>query len=120
MVNSLSSKLQIGSPMASMYLLGNPDHYTNLDFKVFWWKSYVKEVMSSWPSLDTEIPSEEPERQDEDEDGDRVVVAKNADGFVGITNVDDYVHRPEVLRNMSLYDFFQVSERKKRSPKQHR
>ncbi|KAJ7257429.1 hypothetical protein C8J57DRAFT_1030371, partial [Mycena rebaudengoi] len=50
MVNSLSSKLQIGSPMASMYLLGNPDHYTNLDFKVFWWKTYVKEVMSSWPS----------------------------------------------------------------------
>ncbi|KAJ7239712.1 hypothetical protein C8J57DRAFT_1245827 [Mycena rebaudengoi] len=124
MVNSLSSKLQVGSPMASMYLLGNPDHYTNLDFKVFWWKSYVKEVMSSGPSLDTEvptqgplanletrpfhpsyneIPSEEPERQDEDEDGDRVVVAKNADGFVGITNVDDY-----------------VSERKKISPKQHR
>ncbi|KAJ6612585.1 hypothetical protein B0H10DRAFT_1713883, partial [Mycena sp. CBHHK59/15] len=44
MVNSLTSKLQIGSPMASMYLLGNPDHYTNHNFKVFRWKSYVIEV----------------------------------------------------------------------------
>ncbi|KAJ7197491.1 hypothetical protein C8J57DRAFT_1014907, partial [Mycena rebaudengoi] len=48
MVNSLSAKLQIGSPMASLYLLGNKDHYTNLKFKVFWWKSYVQEVNKSW------------------------------------------------------------------------
>ena len=27
MVNALTAKLEIGSPMASMYLLGNPDHY---------------------------------------------------------------------------------------------
>ncbi|KAJ7270312.1 hypothetical protein C8J57DRAFT_1013030, partial [Mycena rebaudengoi] len=50
MINSLSSKLQIGSPMASLYLLGNQDHYTNLDFKVFYWKSYVNEVMKGWKS----------------------------------------------------------------------
>ncbi|KAJ7267068.1 hypothetical protein C8J57DRAFT_1023516, partial [Mycena rebaudengoi] len=48
MVNSLSSKLQIGSPMASLYLLGNKDHYTNLDFKVIYWRSYVAEVLKSW------------------------------------------------------------------------
>ncbi|KAJ7321529.1 hypothetical protein DFH08DRAFT_647070, partial [Mycena albidolilacea] len=29
MVNSLTSNLQIGSPMASLYLLKHPDHYTN-------------------------------------------------------------------------------------------
>ena len=28
-VNSLTSKLEIGGPMAAMYLLRNPDHYTN-------------------------------------------------------------------------------------------
>ncbi|KAJ7878396.1 hypothetical protein B0H14DRAFT_2342006 [Mycena olivaceomarginata] len=44
MVNSLTSKLQIGSPMACLYLLENPDHYTKLAFKVFWWKSYVSEL----------------------------------------------------------------------------
>ncbi|KAJ6561259.1 hypothetical protein B0H10DRAFT_1844947 [Mycena sp. CBHHK59/15] len=35
MVNSLSPKLQLGSLMASLYLLGNLDHYTNLKFKFF-------------------------------------------------------------------------------------
>ncbi|KAJ7265781.1 hypothetical protein C8J57DRAFT_1069358, partial [Mycena rebaudengoi] len=61
MVNSLSSKLQIGSPMACLYLLGNKDHYTNLDFKVFWWKSYVNEVLKSWPSAydDESVPKED-------------------------------------------------------------
>lgn len=29
MVNSMSAKMEIGSPMASMYLLGNPDHYAS-------------------------------------------------------------------------------------------
>jgi len=27
MVNTLTAKMEIGSPMASLYLLGNPDHY---------------------------------------------------------------------------------------------
>jgi hypothetical protein len=31
-VNSLNAKMEIGSPMASMYLLGNPDHYTSHQF----------------------------------------------------------------------------------------
>ncbi|KAJ7750494.1 hypothetical protein B0H14DRAFT_2280639, partial [Mycena olivaceomarginata] len=48
MVTSLTSKLQIGSPMASLYLLNNPDHYTNYKFKVFWWKSFVAEVKKDW------------------------------------------------------------------------
>jgi len=43
-VNALTVQLEIGGPMASLYLLGNPDHYTNRDFVVFYWKSYVAEV----------------------------------------------------------------------------
>jgi hypothetical protein len=31
-VNNLTSKMEIGGPMASMYLLKNPDHYTNQKF----------------------------------------------------------------------------------------
>ena len=31
-VNNLTSKMEIGGPMASMYLLHNPDHYTNHKF----------------------------------------------------------------------------------------
>ncbi|KAF9547539.1 hypothetical protein CPC08DRAFT_648747, partial [Agrocybe pediades] len=39
-VNSLASKMEIGSPMACLYLLDNPDHYTSHTFVPFWWKSY--------------------------------------------------------------------------------
>src|SRR5258708_18578695 len=42
-VNAFTAKLEIGGPMASLYLLGNPDHYTNQNFIVFYWKSYVTE-----------------------------------------------------------------------------
>ena len=46
--NALSFKLEIGSPMASLYLLANPDHYTSHTFTIFWWKSYVSEVQNNW------------------------------------------------------------------------
>ena len=34
-VNNLTSKMEIGGPIASMYLLKNPDHYTNHKFQTF-------------------------------------------------------------------------------------
>ncbi|KZT27281.1 hypothetical protein NEOLEDRAFT_1038953, partial [Neolentinus lepideus HHB14362 ss-1] len=47
-VNSLSVKMEIGAPMASAYLLGNPDHYTSHRFKPVYWKTYVNEVLKDW------------------------------------------------------------------------
>ena len=47
-VNSLSAKLEIGSPMASMYLLGNPDHYTNFNFIPVYWQSFIREARKPW------------------------------------------------------------------------
>ena len=47
-VNSLIVKMEIGAPMAAMYLLGNPDHYTDHKFCAFYWKSYVCEARSPW------------------------------------------------------------------------
>jgi hypothetical protein len=47
-VNSLSAKLEIGSPMACMYLLGNPDHYTNFNFVPVYWQSFVREARMPW------------------------------------------------------------------------
>jgi hypothetical protein len=46
-VNSLTCKLEITGPMASLYLLGNPDHYAGHKFVLFYWRSYVKEVFNS-------------------------------------------------------------------------
>ena len=46
-VNALSAKMEIGSPMAAMYLLQNPDHYTSHKFIPFWWKTFVNDVRRS-------------------------------------------------------------------------
>ncbi|KAF8231792.1 hypothetical protein L208DRAFT_1275349, partial [Tricholoma matsutake] len=39
-VNYLSAKTEMGSPMICLYLLGNPDHYTNHTFVPFYWQSF--------------------------------------------------------------------------------
>ena len=66
-VNALTSKMEIGSPMASLYLLGNPDHYTSHTFVPFWWRSYVNEVCRGWPDLSEELPSENRTLLDEED-----------------------------------------------------
>ncbi|KAF8239222.1 hypothetical protein L208DRAFT_1238427, partial [Tricholoma matsutake] len=40
-VNLLSAKLELGSPMICMHLLGHPDHYTSHKFVTFYWQSYI-------------------------------------------------------------------------------
>lgn len=67
-VNTLSSKMEIGSPMASMYLLGNPDHYTSHDFVLFWWKSYVSDVLNTWQTTEDASDSEESDTGDHKSD----------------------------------------------------
>jgi hypothetical protein len=44
MVNTMSTKLEMGSPIICLYLLGNPDHYTSHQFVPFYWQSFVHEV----------------------------------------------------------------------------
>ncbi|KAK7007939.1 hypothetical protein R3P38DRAFT_2370624, partial [Favolaschia claudopus] len=117
------SKLQIGSPMASLYLLGNPDHYTNMTFKVFWWKSYISLVKRDFisdeaiNSEDYEDPADGTEPQAVDET-DKVVLMKGQTGYVGTTPTDDYIMRPKVLEDVCLFDFIQMTQRKKRTPAQ--
>jgi len=50
-VNSLTAKLEIGGPMASLYILGHPDHYTDHKFILFYWKVYIKEVLNAWITI---------------------------------------------------------------------
>ena len=52
-VNSLSSKMEIGAPMAALYLLGNPDHYVSHEFVAFYWKNYTNYVQGEWDILAT-------------------------------------------------------------------
>lgn len=50
-VNSLSSKMEIGAPMAALYLLEKPDHYTSHEFVPFYWKNYMNYVQGQWAAL---------------------------------------------------------------------
>ncbi|KIM92271.1 hypothetical protein PILCRDRAFT_56974, partial [Piloderma croceum F 1598] len=47
-VNNLTSKMEIGGPMASMYLFKNPDHYTNHKFRTFYWPNFVQAAKHAW------------------------------------------------------------------------
>ena len=97
-VNALTTKLEIGGPMSSLYLLGNSDHYTNQSFVVFYWKNYVTEVLKAW-------------KQDSEVQSDKVILMKNVDGeFIGLSIVDDYKYRPYELTGKSLYEWLQIYE----------
>ncbi|KZT29224.1 hypothetical protein NEOLEDRAFT_1043042, partial [Neolentinus lepideus HHB14362 ss-1] len=50
-VNSLTVKMEIGSPMAAAYILRNPDHYTSHRFQPLYWKSYVNEVLKGYNTI---------------------------------------------------------------------
>jgi len=58
-VNSLSAKMEMGSPMACMYLLGNPDHYTNHLFSPFYWQAFVHEARGPWDNKKLEAGTSE-------------------------------------------------------------
>ena len=80
MVNSLTSKIEIGSPMASLYLLGNPDHYTKHKFVTFYWKNFVHEIQNIWNfNIDKE-------------NGAKVVLNKSLGKIVGVSKMQDYIH----------------------------
>ena len=91
-VNSLTAKMEIRAPMVMMYLLGNPDHYTNHKFCTFYWKSYVCEARSPW-QMDTEY-------QKSDKVG-----TGNKGRIMAITPVHDYTFRPVEYDNICLYDW---------------
>ncbi|KAF8134059.1 hypothetical protein K438DRAFT_1641091 [Mycena galopus ATCC 62051] len=103
MVNSLTAKLQIGSPMAALYLLDNPDHYTNCSFKLCWWRSYLAQVKKLWEPIAAEPTMEQDKVENADGspviDQDQVVIMESSGHFVGATNVDDYMFRSEALES---------------------
>jgi len=104
-VNNLTSKLEIGGPMASMYLLRNPDHYTSHQFRTFYWSSYVKAARYAWHPNDEEYGE------------DQMVLLKIKGKIVGHSAVQDYVFRPTEYSKVSLYDWIRLSHVEKH-PKQ--
>ena len=126
-INSLSAKMEMGSPMACMYLLGNLDHYTNYSFIPFYWKSFVQEARKPWdarqntPLTDRAHDNSSPECKKAIEDHDlqieqheKVAIFKRNGCVIGLSPVHDYVFWPAEFHSMCLYDWISRHQRKKK------
>jgi hypothetical protein len=103
--NLLSTKLEMGAPMISMYLLGNPDHYTDHKFVPFYWKSYVTEARKFW------------HESEETFEHDKVALVKHKGEVIGLSPIFDYIFRSPELEEMNLHDWIRRCVRKKTSKK---
>jgi hypothetical protein len=117
-VNSLNAKMEIGSPMASMYLLGNPDHYTGHEFVCFWWKSYVTYLNSTCDLHDSAMHTIDGVPSPDQNTSDRVRLGREEGVYIATTNIDDYKYRPDEYQNISLYEWTQSSHRRRASKKE--
>ncbi|PPQ75316.1 hypothetical protein CVT24_006993, partial [Panaeolus cyanescens] len=79
-VNSLTSKLELGAPFAAFRMLGYPERYTSHEFVLFYWKSYYNFVLAQH-----QLQSHLLDPLDDDED----YPIDDATEDVGISRVDD-------------------------------
>ena len=98
-VNNLSAKMEIGVPLACLYLLGYPDHYVSHRFTPFYWQSFVHEVRAHW---NAEVSSKIIPK---------VTIVKSRGRVIGLSPVYDYIYRPQELQNVSLYDWISRCKR---------
>ena len=139
-VNSLSGKMEWGSPIGSMYLLGNPDHYANYTFTPFYWKSFIQEARKPWEpqniALTLSIPQgdssaacqclnpcqcpDPPTKPIQVVDGqprEKVTIIKRNGRVIGLSPVHDYICQPLEFESTCLYDWISRYQRKKRVKK---
>lgn len=117
-VNSLNAKMEIGSPMASMYLLGNPDHYTSHKYVCFWWKSYVTYLQRSDKTSENDMVDIQGADLPSVENEDQVQIGQEEGVYIATTNIDDYKYRPDIYLNVSLYEWIQISHKRRANKKE--
>ena len=98
--NLLSAKAEMGAPMICMYLLGNPDHYTSHSFILFYWQNYVGEVCWIFEEI---FKEQQP----------KMMLIKKKGKIIGLSPVQDYIHRDPELEHVSLYEWIRCYEREK-------
>ncbi|KNZ71706.1 hypothetical protein J132_07484, partial [Termitomyces sp. J132] len=113
MVNVLSAKSEMGSSMISMYLLGNPDHYTDHTFMNVHWPSFVCEAKHAWTDNST---SEWKNLYGPD----KINIIKKRGHVVGLSPVFDYIYRGPELQDMSLYEWMARCKRVKLSKRSNK
>ncbi|KAF8230309.1 hypothetical protein L208DRAFT_1282681 [Tricholoma matsutake] len=123
-VNLLSAKMEMGLPMISIYLLGNPDHYKSHKFHPFCWQPFVQESQKPWVHAD-HIHSDRGTTgaSNAHEDSDvavKVALCKHNGRIVGLSPVHDYVFCPGNICDMCLYDWIQLCEHEKNPTGKHK
>ncbi|KAF9455411.1 hypothetical protein BDZ94DRAFT_1121911, partial [Collybia nuda] len=93
---------EMGSPMISMYLLNNPDHYTSHKYTPIYWPAFVNEAKNAWLVDDTAKTTIYPNN---------VTLIKKHGRVIGLSPVYDYIYRNSALKNMSLYEWASRCER---------
>ena len=103
--NAFMSHLELGAPFAATYLLGLPDHYTNFQFKVCYWQSYVNQIEKVWRDYE--------EREDHGDilDAATVLIYKVGNDYKSISPLYDYIYRPKELKEICLYDYISMFEK---------
>ncbi|TRM55967.1 hypothetical protein BD626DRAFT_379658, partial [Schizophyllum amplum] len=99
LVNKLATKMELGAPMLSAYLLGNGDHYTSHRFKPFFWSSYFDVVRASWSV------------EKEDQRAESVLIMKRQGKVIAVSEAQNYIYRNRELETMKLYDFVRQCHR---------
>jgi hypothetical protein len=107
-VNALSAKMEMGSPMICLYLLCHPDHYKSHEFPPFYWQSFVTHVRNAWKPMQSTSP-----QADHKESPEKLVIFKQKNQVVGLSPVADYVFRSPDLEDVCLYDWVSRTERVK-------
>ncbi|KAF7789842.1 hypothetical protein EIP86_000788 [Pleurotus ostreatoroseus] len=102
-VNALTGKSEIGGPMAAMYLLKHPDHYTPFKFRKFYWYNFVSKVESYWHKglKERAFNQKQPDE--------KILLWEKDAEYFGVSMVEDYMYRPTELTDMSLYDWVRLA-----------
>ncbi|KAM6499368.1 hypothetical protein JOM56_004876 [Amanita muscaria] len=95
--------MEMGSPMASLYLLGNPDHYTGHQFVNVFWKNYVRVARSAWNF------------QQRVKDPQKFILSQNNGKLIALSNVQDYIYQPVIYNSLNLYNWVRLSKKLRRS-----
>ncbi|KAJ7733706.1 hypothetical protein B0H14DRAFT_2314178, partial [Mycena olivaceomarginata] len=104
MINSMTTKMELGSPMALLYILGNPDQYKSHKYVNFSWRPYTIFVKHFWEDLSGNIVQEDLD--------DFVTLQKQNSSFVAYSSGDDYRYRLLVYQSLKLYEWIQSSIKK--------
>ncbi|KAF8576813.1 hypothetical protein K439DRAFT_1649214 [Ramaria rubella] len=90
-VNPMTTKMEIGAPMASAYLLEQPHHYTSHKFKPFYWLPF------------SVLPIQK----------DQVVLGVMKGNYAAFSAVSDYTLGPEFYEDITVYDWMRQAHKEK-------